>query len=152
VPAPAPAWRPACAPGGPPAARAHREKAEETWAIVSQSSGRPDTGAGRRRASRSSPPDLERAMRLVLVSLALLTLTPLAPGAPAPTKRNDWVRSPTPADMRGRWVMVWGDAEAAVALSASHDYRCNFQGQEYVGSWYFDEHGDLLITEARTDG
>jgi hypothetical protein len=90
-------------------------------------------------------------MRPLLLVSSFLILTTLAAAAPAPTKRNDLVSQPGAADMAGEWLMLWGDSEVPVQLTRRHDYRCHFQGLQYIGSWYWDERGRLLITEARSD-
>jgi hypothetical protein len=80
---------------------------------------------------------------------AALVLTPSAAAAPVPLKHNVLGSFVTPDQMAGEWLMRWGHISATTVLTREGGYCCIFAGQEWVGSWFWDPKGNLVIVEAR---
>src|SRR5215213_9150171 len=80
-------------------------------------------------------------------AVALLALTVQAAPAPLFKARQ---RSLTSADLVGTWTLYWGNQRGTVTLGSDGDYRCEWGGMKFVGTWSLDREGRWLIRESTT--
>jgi hypothetical protein len=90
-------------------------------------------------------------MRVHLLALGpFLAAAATLHAAPVPLKTNVLGTYVAPDHMAGEWLMHWGQVCAPTFLTREGDYRCTFAGQLWVGSWFWDAKGNLVVVEARS--
>lgn len=82
----------------------------------------------------------------MLYSLLLSSLA--VPGAPAPLPRHQPRPMPLSQRLAGDWMMHWGGLRFEVRMCPDGNYRCSAPGVLFVGSWWVDDRGRLLIKES----
>jgi hypothetical protein len=85
-----------------------------------------------------------------MIRTALLLVVVVLPvcAAPRPFRRAAKPRVLTHSRLVGSWQATWAGVRCVITLAANGDYRCDWRGLRYVGTWKLDRQGRVWITES----